>query len=262
MPRVHVRARTFESFGYEWTTFGDIHEEDEAFWRTYVKDVPLAELLGKLALDVGCGKGRYAVFTARHVGHLIALDGSRAVEAASRNLSDENASVVRADLLDLPFGDEYFDFVQCLGVLHHLESPVSGFESVSRVVRPGGLLLLYLYSRDVGSSLRNRGLAVSAALRRVTVRLPHPVLRRLCLPLAAALYVALVLPGRRFAGLPLATYRGKPLRSLWLDTFDRLSAPVEHRYIWPDVEGWFAEYEVLSVRDEAGLFITARKVAA
>jgi hypothetical protein len=64
--------------------------------------------------------------------------------------------------------------------------------------------------------------------------------------------------------LPLATYRGKPLRSLWLDTFDRLSAPVENRYIWPELKEWFerSSTTVVAVREEAGWFVTLRKSSA
>jgi hypothetical protein len=59
----------------------------------------------------------------------------------------------------------------------------------------------------------------------------------------------------------MAAYRGKPLRSLVLDTFDRLSAPVEHRYVWSELAPWFEEahLSVQAARDEAGWFILARK---
>src|SRR5438045_1285674 len=95
------------------------------------------------------------------------------------------------------------------------------------------------------------------------LRLPRPLLRVLAAPLAALLYVTLVLPGHVFKGLPLQTYRGRPLRSLWLDTFDRLSAPLEHRYVWSELEPWFTEthLEVQAVREEAGLYIVARRPA-
>jgi len=63
------------------------------------------------------------------------------------------------------------------------------------------------------------------------------------------------------AGLPMDAYRGKPFRSLVLDTFDRLSAPVEHRYLWKELAPWFSEtgMEVDAARDETGWFILARK---
>ena len=61
----------------------------------------------------------------------------------------------------------------------------------------------------------------------------------------------------------LAPYRGRPVRVLWLDTFDRLSAPVEHRYVWADIEPWFtaAGLFVRSVRDFGGLTVVAERPA-
>ncbi len=63
------------------------------------------------------------------------------------------------------------------------------------------------------------------------------------------------------ARLPMAGYRGKPFRSLVLDTFDRLSAPVEHRYLWEDLAPWFAEEGLVvdAARDEAGWFVLAHR---
>ena len=73
--------------------------------------------------------------------------------------------------------------------------------------------------------------------------MPHRTLRALSMPVAAALYVGVVRAGAwgertgvgPLARLPMAGYRGKPFRSLFLDTFDRLSAPVEHRYVWEEL---------------------------
>ena len=57
------------------------------------------------------------------------------------------------------------------------------------------------------------------------------------------------------------TYRGKPFRSLVLDTFDRLSAPVEHRYVWSELAPWFDEPGWWSdaARDETGWFVLAHR---
>jgi hypothetical protein len=84
---------------------------------------------------------------------------------------------------------------------------------------------------------------------------------------ALGLKALVVLPGRvgeqrniaALSGLPMSAYRDKPFRSLELDTFDRLSAPVEHRYIWSDLEPWFvkAGMTVDAARDEAGWFVLA-----
>ncbi len=255
---------TMRSFGYEWTAFAEVRPEDEAFWSRYTELLPLGELGGAVALDAGCGKGRYSLFTARHVGALVALDGSAAVEVAARNLAGEaGVVVVRADLRHVPLADASIDLVTCFGVLHHLDDPKAGFDALARLVAPRGRFLLYVYSRPTGRGLRSLGLAGAAGLRRLTVRLPHRLLRGLSAPIAAGLYLGLVLPGalgarlgwRRPAAWPLATYRGAPLRSLWLDTFDRLSAPVEHRYTAAEVARWFTDagFAVTGVREEPDL---------
>ena len=98
-----------------------------------------------------------------------------------------------------------------------------------------------------------------------------PVVRVAGYPLATFLWLAVVLPGKlgdatrveKLSSLPMGTYRDKPLRSLVLDTFDRLSAPVEHRFVWADLIPWFAESGLVvdAHRDESGWFVVAHRPA-
>ena len=46
-----------------------------------------------------------------------------------------------------------------------------------------------------------------------------------------------------------------------LDTFDRLSAPVEHRYVWSELQPWFDQTGLVvdAARDETGWFILAHR---
>jgi SAM-dependent methyltransferase len=262
--------RTFASFGFEWNNFDQVREEDEAFAEVYFRDLELASLQGKVGLDAGCGKARYSRFLAEHLSALVALDGSSAVEAAARNLDDtSNVLVVKSDLRTAPLAPEGFDFIASLGVLHHLDDPRQGFARLLTYLAPGGQILLYLYSRPSTFGLRSVALRLATALRTVTVRLPHRALKALSLFIAACLYYGVVVPGhygdRRgvaaLGGLPMDAYRGKPLRSLVLDTFDRLSAPVEHRYVWKDLAPWFADHGMVvdAARDETGWFVLAHK---
>lgn len=261
-------ARSLASFGYEWTAFDAVQPEDQQFWEVYFRDVPLDRLEGQVGLDAGCGKGRFTFFTARHLDALVALDGSAAVEAAVRNLAGlDNVAVVKSDVRSTPFADGSFGFISCLGVLHHLPDPESGFRELTRLLAPEGYLLLYVYSRPPSRGLRAFGLSAADVMRRATVRMPHWLLRAGSAVVAAALWVGLVLPGRsvprlvRNRSFPLAAYRSKPFRSLWLDTFDRLSAPLEARYLWDDIAGWFtmAGLHVDRAREEAGWFVVAHR---
>lgn len=263
-------TQTFASFGYEWTVFDKVQPEDERFFRGYFKEVDLAGIRGAVGLDAGCGKGRFSRFVAGHLGALVALDGSDAVVAAARNLDGvPNACVLRADLRNAPLGEGSFGFISCLGVLHHLTDPEEGFRALVRLLAPGGTLLIYLYSRPTKLGVRSVSLAAAGALRRLTTRIPHRVTRLVSAPISAVLYGTVVVPGavgarrgiRLLADFPLAVYRGNPLRALWLDTFDRLSAPIETRYVWDEVRPWFdrAGLGVLSVSERGGLVIVARR---
>lgn len=263
--------RTRASFGYEWTTFDQLHDEHHDYWRRYLAGVPLAALGDQVGLDAGCGMARYSRFTAPHLRHLVCMDSSEAVGPAARTLAEvEGTSIVRADIMDPPFATGSFGFVQSLGVLHHLEDPEAGFRSLLGLLRPGGVMVLYLYSRPDTAGVRSAALRAAALSRRLTVHLPFRLLRALAWPLAALLYGAVVVPGEvgrrrgvaRLASLPLQAYRGKPLRVLWLDTFDRLSAPEEHRYTWATLAPWFAGADVLHARDESGWHVVLEKPAA
>ncbi len=262
--------RTLASFGYEWTSFDRIQPEDEGFFHEYFEDVDLESLRGRVGVDVGCGKGRYTRFMADYLAAVVALDGSDAVRSTARNLADlSNSVVLRGDLRTPPLADESFGFVSCLGVLHHLADPKGGFDSLVRLLAPDGILVVYLYSRPTERNLRSVALRAATELRRVTVRLPHPLVRLLSAPISAVLYVGVVIPGSLgartgrmgLADLPLAPYRGQPMRSLWLDTFDRLSAPLEKRFVWGEVKPWFegAGLEVKGVSHRHGLTIVARR---
>jgi SAM-dependent methyltransferase len=266
----NTTTRTFESFGYEWNTFDDVREEDTQFAQVYFRDLDMASLHGKIGLDAGCGKGRYTRFVAPHLDSLVALDGSSAVEAAARNLASfPNVLVVKADLRTVPVVPGTVDVVMCLGVLHHLQDPRQGFGSLVRLLAPNGRILVYLYSRPSVFGARRLALGAARVLRGLTVRTPHRLLRTICAPMAALLYVGVVRMGAfgeragigPLARLPMAGYRGKPFRSLLLDTFDRLSAPVEHRYVWEELAPWFEEEGLVvdSAREEAGWFVLAHR---
>jgi SAM-dependent methyltransferase len=272
-PDAYVDAttlRTAKSFGYEWTAFDEIQPEDREFSLMYFRDVPRESYAGLVALDVGCGKGRHSYFLAPDVRAVVAVDNSQAIEVAARNLRTlENVAIMKTDLRAMPFAPESFDFVFCLGVLHHLPDPAGALDSVLRHLKQDGRLLVYLYSKPAHRGVRSASLSTSRLLRLLSTRLPGVVVKAISRAIAVLLYGAMVIPGRIgerwgiewLVRLPLGVYRRKPVRSLWLDTLDRLSAPLEKRYSVNEVialvEGAGCELEAL--RDEAGYFALARK---
>jgi SAM-dependent methyltransferase len=229
--------RTQASFGYEWTHFHDWKQSGETNFNDYFQGLDLSSLRGALVLDAGCGMGRHARQIAPHAGHVVAVDFSRAIDQAARNVAElPNVSCVQADLLALPLADGAFDFVYSLGVLHHLAETERALRGLVAKLRPGGRLRIYLYWNKHG--WKGRVLAVVTAARRVTTRMPFPALRALCRVLSVGLFGAVVLPYRALSAVgvrglddwPLFVYSKYPFNVLYNDQFDRFSAPIEKRY--------------------------------
>jgi 2-polyprenyl-3-methyl-5-hydroxy-6-metoxy-1,4-benzoquinol methylase len=101
-------------------------------------------------LDVGCSTG-FVVEAARDAGwEAIGLDlNPSAVEyGRSRGLDLRNVA-----LEDAGFGDAEFDALSLFDVLEHLHDPVRTLRACTRLLRPGGILFLYVPNYDSASRL-------------------------------------------------------------------------------------------------------------
>jgi SAM-dependent methyltransferase len=243
--------RTQESFGYEWTHFGEWRHSGETNFNDYFEGLSLDSLNDRKVLDAGCGMGRHARQIAQHAGYVVAVDFSRAIDQAARNVADvPNVDCIQADLLALPVADGTFDFVYSLGVLHHLAQTEKALAQLVGKLKPGGRLRVYLYWKRRG--WQGALLSLVTAARRVTTRLPFGMLRVCCWMLSVVLYACVILPFRGLSALgvrihqqwPLFVYSKYPFTILYNDQFDRFSAPLEKRY---DAE------EVRKLLDGAGL---------
>ncbi len=100
----------------------------------------------KRILDAACGNGRYSRFLLRQAdpdATLTAFDLSpRMLLRARRRLKSNRVSHAVADLTRLPYADNTFDAIVCGWVLEHLPDPTPGLSELSRVLCPGGKLLL------------------------------------------------------------------------------------------------------------------------
>ena len=111
---------------------------------------PQAEPLAVLV--AGCGTGFEPIDLARTDPSLriTALDLSAASLAYGQRMAAAlgvaNVRFVQGDLLDIAALGTQFDFVSSTGVLHHMERPDRGLAALARVLKPGGVLRLALYS--------------------------------------------------------------------------------------------------------------------
>jgi ubiquinone/menaquinone biosynthesis C-methylase UbiE len=93
-------------------------------------------------LEVGCGAGLTTRAIARIMrpSRLAAIDADDAQTArARRRLRDDARVEIRtASATSLPFGEDEFDAVIVIGVLHHIPAWRSVLPEISRVLRRGG----------------------------------------------------------------------------------------------------------------------------
>lgn len=93
------------------------------------------------ALDAACGTGRHAQRLVELGHRVLGVDLTPEMLGRAR-LNVPSASFVEGDLLDIPAADQEFDVVVCGLALSHLEDLAGGICELSRVLRPGGRLVI------------------------------------------------------------------------------------------------------------------------
>lgn len=111
-------------------------------------------------LIAGCGTGYEAIDMARMDASLsvTAVDLSRAslafAQRKSNGLGVANIRFLHGDILALDALGATFDIANSTGVLHHMADPDAGLASITRVLRPGGIVRLALYSHRARAPVR------------------------------------------------------------------------------------------------------------
>ena len=110
-----------------------------------VKDT---EPKGKIVLDVGTGKGRFAVvFAQAGAEKVVAVDISPhmlglASESANRYGVSDKISFEIGDVENLKYPDNSFDIVCCMATTVHLPYPDKAISELVRVCKIGGLVVV------------------------------------------------------------------------------------------------------------------------
>ena len=114
--------------------------------------LPLARTLSNVArplvLDVATGTGRVPLLLADWPlfgGHIIGLDFSSNMLGQAKQRTREFRDIIsltRQDALFLAFADHTFDAVSCLEGLELFPRPERALGEMTRVLRPGGVLLI------------------------------------------------------------------------------------------------------------------------
>ena len=248
-----------ERFGYSWDRYADLlpaHEEqflrwtalDKNFWR------------GKRFLDGGCGIGRnsYWPMTYGAVGGVAVDIDTRTLGRARQNLAPYPTMEVREQSIYDVSEAEAFDVAFSIGVVHHLSDPDAAAARLTRAVKPGGHVLVWLYGRE------NNGWIVrffNPLRHALFSRLPLKLVHILSWPLTALLWLALRV------GFPPGAYyrliRGFSFEHLRAIVFDHMIPRIALYYTRAEAESLLARAGLEDIRatwvNENSWSVTGRK---
>lgn len=109
-------------------------------------------------LELGCGGGQYLRALRRHRPDLELFAVDLDLAAVTAALKVPEVSVCRADVADLPYPPETFSAVLGFDILEHVVHPERMLAEAVRVLRPGGVLHLYVPCEgNPGTVYRVRG---------------------------------------------------------------------------------------------------------
>jgi SAM-dependent methyltransferase len=146
-----------------------------------------------------------------------------------------------------------FDLVYSIGVLHHLENPAAGIESLACLVRPGGTLALWVYGHENNGLVRT----LVEPLRGATTHMPVEIVRVIAWPLAIVFHsvakaVYATLAARHLdRRLPLNEYMTAVSRFSFRQNygivFDQLAAPHTHYVRKSELREWLTGLGLVDV---------------
>jgi len=254
----HVHSETISSFSDEWSKFDSFTDKEiQQIGNEYFDVVQPGDLSkDMIALDLGCGSGRWSRYLSDKVGFIEAIDPSDAVYSAAKLTKEKkNIRVTQAGVDSIPFADQSFDFIICLGVLHHLPNTSDALAKAVKKLKKDGQFLLYLYY-----NLENRNFlfrfifTISNLARNIISKSPTALKFFLCEVIAVTVYLPFIFVAKilravfpekdYYKKVPLSYYLGKNFKVIRNDALDRFGTPLEQR---------FSKDEIINMMKNAGL---------
>jgi SAM-dependent methyltransferase len=254
---------TAEAFAQSWNNLplGSVYSSEQ--FEEWFEPITEKDVKGKSVLELGCGNCSLMMrFATWDPSYLEGVDLGSSVVSAEKNMSMipfHNWKIVKSDLTT--YRSDGFDFVYCIGVLHHLKEPDKGFESVIRNTKKGGFFHCWVYARE------GNGVIVYFVdpLRKIVNHLPWWVIKYFfATPLVFPYFLYAKTVNRfknffLFKKLPLYEY------SLWISkrefsffrhvAFDQLVTP-QTRYIKKSmIEDWMSKFPEI---EESSKYIIQR----
>lgn len=184
--------KTAEAFSDSWVNCFSDSPYTLAQVKDWLDPVALETLADKRVCEMGCGNGGLLQHVARYTSEpTTGVELGRCVDTARDNFKRMNlghVDFVNEDILAFSAAHtEKFDFLYCIGVLHHMEDPQEGFRAVVRATKPGGSLHCWVYGYEGNFLIRT----IVEPLRKIASRVPWRLNKYgIALPLAVPFFLA------------------------------------------------------------------------
>ena len=250
----NINHHLVSDFGNEWTKFDQSRlskEELNKIWKDYFSVFPWDSLSKSksIGVDIGCGTGRWAEFILPHIKKLHLVDPSfAALNVARKKLEKfDNTEFHEVGVDSLPFKENSLDFAYSLGVLHHVPNINIAFLDISKKLKKGAPLLVYLYYSMENKQVWFKLIWKTADyIRKLIIIFPYPVRFFLSQIIALFIYFPIILSGRILNKMsilpdnwPLCYYIDKSFYIIRNDSLDRFATSLENRFSRNDIEKLF-----------------------
>lgn len=239
---------TVSDFDKQWTSFQEqkgFYADEEIFF-DYLKGLlDKDDLKDKIVGEVGCGNGRFIKIMSAYAQEVSGFEPSGAVEVAKKYCQAcTNAIFYKQSIYDVDVKNK-FDMIFCLGVLHHLPDPQRALAKMSAMLKPGGLLYIWVYGRENNKVY----LTIFKPLMKLTSRLPHWLLNILsfCLAIILKIYIAIV-SIFKFLPWPMKKYVLNILKKL---DFSLLKLVI-YDQLNPKIANYYSQKEIYDLVEAAG----------
>jgi len=126
---------------------------DDVFAGKFEDEKFIPKLDGARVLDLGCGVGFWTIEIQkrRNVSEFFSGDLTQAaLDATQKRLDiyDCKSSLSQQNAESLSYDSNFFDHVNCQGVIHHTVNPDKAIEEIARVLKSGGQASISVYYKN------------------------------------------------------------------------------------------------------------------
>lgn len=246
--------RTSKLFDYEWQRFPKLTNVYQKQFLDWIYPIQPDFFNNKIVLDAGCGKGRHLYWSAKFGAKIvIGIDVGESVKTAYQNTKNlPNVHVLQADISCLPFRN-IFDYIYCIGVLHHLPNPRSGLGCLVNCLKKGGTVSIWVYAKEGNKWILN---FIDPLRRRVAARIFPSLLEFFSFPLSVILFLSLkliyksnnrILRIKPFYKEYLNYISGFSFEEIRWIVFDHLGPQLAHYIPHEEIENWFKENNLKNI---------------